>query len=763
MKKYRLAIVLLIMAAMMSGCESEEAPVLIEPIAVNESYRPVERGDISVSLCKIGHAEGREYCHFLKTQTDIDRILVDIGDYVHEGDVLATIDTASLMQEKEMLAAELEYQNNLLTARTAVGEKEKKILEIDKRNAEKNVQSLVTDQSIRDEALKDEEIEVSGQEMDSLDYAVEKAKEYESDAKTAQLVGLENIDFDIMMANHRITVINEEIVKIDEKIEKCTVTAMHDGYVTYVKNLKNGSTVEGFENIVIVTDTDDIHLTLDEKVSSSLWNRMEDSYKQIYAQVGGKKYELKRHEYSNSEYAQMKGNEKYPPIMLEFTEECPLKSGDITAVMMVGAQSPQTLCVGTDSLYRSDSEAWVYVNVDGKKEKRVVTIGLETDEMAEVTSGLEEGELVYYSSMTMMPAKYDELKAARSDYSNDSSTIGIKAAKEYTKCISYTQNMKGRVKKVNVTKGATVEAGELLCEIAVDEGKSGIVESSNLKSEAEEKYLHDVEELRKQITDLERDKRHSYSDTEKREIDDRIAYIRANMDLLAVDYNYENRLADIESKFAADKSDADGIRCVYATESGVVGGLGVIDDMRIDTDDSVRLMQVSSADSLKLSVNTGNDVLTYGSIVTFTVGGASDSTFSGTVCGGSANPGRVYIGYYKDRPYITFSSDSNAQNNVVYIDSERDDIDKLTDITASYSKGTLHDVIVLPKKAVGEEVPRGSQLTRYYVWRVSGGKLVKTYVKTDASINSASEVCILSGIDEGDTIAIPQDEKRTDK
>ena len=77
----------------MSGCkEAEEVPILKEPVAVNQAFRPVERRTIGKIKVSVGNVVAKEYCHSYKKVTTIKEIRCNVGDYVEEGQVLAVSD-----------------------------------------------------------------------------------------------------------------------------------------------------------------------------------------------------------------------------------------------------------------------------------------------------------------------------------------------------------------------------------------------------------------------------------------------------------------------------------------------------------------------------------------------------------------------------------------------------------------------------------------------------------------------------------------------
>ena len=87
-----LAILLsLSMVMSISGCggKKENVPDLLDPISTNAAYRPVMKGDIGNKIVKTGNVVPEDYCYYFKTSSELEKLNVAIGQYVHKGDVLA--------------------------------------------------------------------------------------------------------------------------------------------------------------------------------------------------------------------------------------------------------------------------------------------------------------------------------------------------------------------------------------------------------------------------------------------------------------------------------------------------------------------------------------------------------------------------------------------------------------------------------------------------------------------------------------------------
>ena len=105
----------LVASLLLSGCRGKAAvgtvPELLEPVAVNAAYRPVELGMIGETKVLYGTVVPQEYCCFYDTNVGITEITVEIGDYVQKGDVVAYADIEQAKEELSNLNLELENVN----------------------------------------------------------------------------------------------------------------------------------------------------------------------------------------------------------------------------------------------------------------------------------------------------------------------------------------------------------------------------------------------------------------------------------------------------------------------------------------------------------------------------------------------------------------------------------------------------------------------------------------------------------------------------
>lgn len=479
-KKRRIISIGIIFSLVLTGCSGKtEVPELIEPVVNNQSFRPVERGDVGNMVVKLADVVPEEYCHFMKLSTKISEICVDVGQYVEEGTVLAVTDIAEQKETLEEKSAELTLQNTLSANNEKIYQEQLKELNLKKETCK---------------ALGDK----SG------------VKEYDTQIAIAE----ENQRYDKLLAKHNQTVLQEEIAELKEGIEEATLKARHAGYVTYVKDLSEIDTVNSMENVVIISDYNELHLELEDNLTSDFYRKEISRYDRIYTEIAGKKYTVKPFDYTNAQMLAIQSAELYPRIRLDAEGVTSgIKPGDKIPVYFTKDQKQNVLKIGTDSLYNEGDTYFVYVQNGEKKKKREIQIGYMNDLYVEVTDGLEEGEWVLYSSEAVMPDAYENYAVEKQVYNMEANETGLRGQIAYTKLYAYTQSEAATVETLNFAEGDTVAKGDLLCVLDLETGSAKLREQqqaiSNLKADytkSKKEYDAQIAGLEKQIKQLNKEK-----------------------------------------------------------------------------------------------------------------------------------------------------------------------------------------------------------------------------------------------------------------
>lgn len=470
----------IIFSLILIGCSGKtEVSELIEPVVNNQSFRPVERGDVGNMVVKLADVVPEEYCHFMKQSTRISEICVDVGEYVEKGTILAVTDMTEQKETLEQKTAELSLQSTLSANNEKIYQEQWKALN-----------------------LKKEACKAQGDKSG--------VKEYDTQIAIAK----ENERYDQLLAKHNQTVLQEEIAELKESMEEGTIKARHAGYVTYVKDLSETDTVDSMENVVIISDYNKLHLELEDDLFSDFYRQDISRYDQIYTEIGGTKYTVRPFDYTNSQMLAIQSAKLYPRIRLEVEGVTSgMQSGDKLPVYFSQNQKQNVLKIGTDSLYNEGNSYFVYVQNGEKKEKREIQIGYKNDLYVEVTGGLKEGEWVFYSSDAIMPDAYEDYAVKKQVYSMETDELGLRGQIAYTKLYAYTQSETATVEALYFAQGDTVTKGDLLCVLDTETGSAKLKEQQqairNLKADytkSKKEYDTQIAGLEKQIKQLKKEK-----------------------------------------------------------------------------------------------------------------------------------------------------------------------------------------------------------------------------------------------------------------
>lgn len=464
--------VLLISVMLLPGCGKQtKIPELLEPLANNQSFRPVTREDIGQIDIKIADVVPEEYCYFSKNAMEILDIEVDLGDYVEAGQVLATVDVAEQQQEIEGLQRTLKLKKDL-------GKNNKKI-------AEENMELLKLQEKIAKES---------------------KDTKAEKELATQIQVEEENLRCDNLLAKHQERCLQEQIQDLEKDVETGTIRATHSGYVTFVKDMSENNQVNGMENIVIVSDYNQLHFELSEDINSTFYKQNMQRYDRIYTTMNGKECDVTPYAYSNEQLMAVQGAQAWPNIRFDMEGEMTgLQPGDKLPLLFTSNAKKNVLTIGTDSLYNEGDSYFVYVQKGKEREKRAVEIGFKNTLSVEITKGLSEGEWVYYSSDSLMPSAYEEVPVHKQVFGEKQDGEVLQGVVTYTRLHSYLQREEAAVEAVYFQKGDMVKKGDLICVLDLESGGAALKEQRQALENCEAGYKEQKKEMEKQISNLEKE------------------------------------------------------------------------------------------------------------------------------------------------------------------------------------------------------------------------------------------------------------------
>jgi len=730
---------------LIGGCGSkktETIPDLEEPAASNASYQQVTYGDIGTTSVLLGTAVPKEYGQAYEANVMVTKILVEPGDMVEKGDVLAYADVDEASASREAKQQELSHENTVYELNQKINQ-----LQQDKL-ANQQKQQDTAENNIQDAA------ENNIQEEDDMQESATENNTQETEAEvediTSQIAVLqENSRYDTKLHEYRVQKLNEEIAALDALIADGTLKANHSGEVVYTKSLTVNRKAGAGENVAIVADTEDLEIKLKDVTVQNY------KYKDVlekYMLQSGERVPVTEREYSTDELVLAKINNNYPNVLIEKPEGVELKAGELYPIYFEEKRAEHVLLVGNDSLYQEDGENYVYVGTgDDTREKRKVTTGVSDDHNTQIVEGLEEGEAVYYETMERMPSDYTEYMVERSDFQVENH--GLKYGRADKNARVYLTEKEGVLVEIAVEKDAEVKKGDLLYIIDTGEGKAAITEAANAIETENTTYQKQQADYDTQLIELQ-NATDSVSDYDRQ-------IITLQKEIAEADHSYTLQQLQAAYDTLSRGNDGTGKLSVYADEDGQVSKITVWEGDTVEAGDEILKMKGEASDLLLVQMVSSKSVTVYtddiaeaGEPVSITSG---DTTYTGTCVGfaaGSNNldEGCLYID--ENGAHYTFQTTSGYDTPAFYVRMNDEIVDDMGNgESVDFPYISMEDVIVLPAGMIYEEKDAmHPDKVSYFVWKIEGDHLVKQYVLLDDTLTGNGKV-VLIGVEAGDILA----------
>lgn len=755
MKNRRIKAAALALASLLFICSCdkyEEIPELKEPVTGTQTFRPVTKRNVGTPYCLFGSVAATEYCHFYKKPVEIKSINVELGEFVNEGDVLAVADVDSVKNQ----IADIKGQLSLL----------------DVENEQKKV--------IHESTLRELELERNWTEyLKNLGYADQ--KDIDEVDKSIDNEN-ENFDYDLKMYEFMKKNYNDSLKDLNEIVSDGSLKAKKSGYVSYVKNLKEGRVAKIYENIVVVSDYDDLYIQSDITTQSYAFLKYEAKF-MLYK---GEKTEITEYEYSDSEKAYAKAQGVYPTMRFKPVGDVDLTIGDEFNLFFYKEYAKDALAIGKDSAQSDDEGSFVYVKMaDGTLEKRYYEPGVTDKYYIEVLSGLEEGELVLYEQTAPLPKKNDTWEATTSDLRMFKQVKGIKY--EENKSETYLSEESGEIDTIYVKSGDEIKKGDPIMKIAIDSDKADNVKIENDITHLKESYKIECDEYDKSLEEIEKQLREkneqiknlsSKLDEVKKEIEagdlskipekEQLEYsinelynlsnpylgygtvaleeekiiLAANRAVSEKTYNVSLDSLLNKQKEQKKKNDGSGYKTVYATEDGIVETVKVSEHDMVDANKPLAV------------VSSYYDKFVYNQKISdklplefkMTIAG-EDRDYKGSVVQSSwdGNPniftenGKVYCTQSMKQGYFF----------VFEVEDEEFHKNMLDDYTADLEVLRIENSMIIPADYINEETDYEGKKS-YFVWKLENDEFVKEYVVIEDGLNMYNA---LQGVEEGDILA----------
>lgn len=730
---------------LIGGCGSkktETIPDLEEPAASNASYQQVTYGNIGTTNVLLGTAVPKEYGQAYEANVTVTKILVEPGDTVEKGDVLAYADVDEASASRKAKQQELSHENTVYELNQKINQlQQDKLANQQKQQdtAENNIQDAAENNIQEEDDMQESATENNTQETEA-----------EAEDITSQIAVLqENSRYDTKLHEYRVQKLNEEIAALDALIADGTLKANHSGEVVYTKSLTVNRKAGAGENVAIVADTEDLAIELKDV---TVQNYKYKDVSEKYMLQSGERVPVTEREYSTDELVLAKINNNYPNVLIEKPEGVELKAGELYPIYFEEKKAEHVLLVGNDSLYQEDGETYVYVKAgDDTREKRKVTAGAADDHNTQITDGLAEGEAVYYETTERMPSDYTEYTVERSDFQVENH--GLKLSRADKNARIYLAAKEGEIVKIAVEKDAEVKKGDLLYIINTGEGKAAITEAANAIETENTSYQKQQADYDAQLAELENGL-DSASDYDRQ-------MITLQKEIAEADHNQTLQQLQAAYDTLSRGNDGTGKLSVYADADGQVSKITAWEGDTVEAGDEILKMKGEASDLLLVQMVSSKSVTVYtddiaeaGEPVSITSG---DTTYTGTCVGfaaGSNNldEGCLYID--ENGAHYTFQTTSGYDTPAFYVRMNGEIVDDMGNgESVDFPYISMEDVIVLPAGMIYEEKDAmHPDKVSYFVWKIEGDHLVKQYVLLDDTLTGNGKV-VLFGIESGDVLA----------
>lgn len=763
-KNFRIIALALATVLTICSCQSAEvAPELLEPAVGTTSFRAVSRDSIGDVKVIVGTIVPTDYCHYFKKIIDVDKVYVEIGQYVEKGDVLAIADIESVQNQLNQVNSQLTILNYEH--------------ETDLKNYEINMTKLEYQKNWTE--YKKNLGTASDDEIKSIDKMIEEAKE--------------NKMYNDELYEYMKGKYNQSISDLNEMIEDGTLKAKHSGYVTYIKNFKNGNSVGINENVVIVSDYEDTYIETETFTHAYSYKKFE--YK--YAYVHDKEVPIEEFNYTDSEVSYARSQNMNMLQRFKFLEDTDLVVGDRVILAFKKYDKKDSLIIGKDSSFGDEFGTFVYVQgEDGALEKRYYEAGITTDSEIEVLSGLEEGELVMYEQNSAKPiGDLEEYVAERKNVSSTADVKGIKIAEKQS--ILYKAPDKGVISKIYVVSLNEVKKGDPLYEIEIDSQKGKLTEISNEIKHLKQNYDVSVENYNTEKKDIieaidknksKIDELSHYLDIVKEKIaagnltdsqlqeayglkstyeysinslysstdgynpgiyilEENLKVLENNKELTDKEYNLNS--ASLQKQYNEQKklNNGTGYKTIYAEEDGVVSVVKPSEGYRVEAGDEIILTSNYYDD--KVWLGTGYSSMPVG--YEFKITG-EDATYNALCV--SPNVKASYVFTEKGQVYSSYCD--VGKNKYFTTEVKEDGLMKndLSDYVAVIDTYHIDSLVVVPGAYVFKEVDFENK-EYYFVWKKENGELIKKFIqRPDKSLGLGNDsyVVVLSGVEVGDIL-----------
>jgi len=360
-KKYTIPALFLVLIMLLTGCQTqttvENAPELLEPMGVQSDMAEAYIGEIyKIEYYNAAVVPYAEPLYF-DVPGAIEKIHVYPGKYVQEGDILLELDQEALIKRVQTLRDELSY------------------VEIDNAYSDALIQLDI-------ELLNTELYHLHQQGAAETQLDLKRNEIAKKEAELRQTQAQREPDLEAK---------RNELAELEASLDENVLRAPFSGRIAHVINMTNGHYVQAYDPLLYIADDTRLSLSGDYAASSIF-----TSAHRIFARIGDKDYDISFVPIDQKEYISAVLSGQTLSNTYEFTGSTEgIEAGQYAAVFVISDYVDNALLIPRSALFNDSDGRYVYVDEDGTRVRRPVSIGKSTQALIQITDGLKEGELVY--------------------------------------------------------------------------------------------------------------------------------------------------------------------------------------------------------------------------------------------------------------------------------------------------------------------------------------------------------------------------------
>lgn len=387
---------------------------------------------------------------------------------------------------------------------------------------------------------------------------------------------------------------------------------------------------------------------------------------EVYAVIGGEKYELEYHPLETKEYFKLKesGDTIYSTFSVLGDTEA-VQIGEYAVITVVNEKRENVLTVPKDSIDREGATTYVYVIEDGQSVRRDVEIGMSDGVYTEILSGLQEGEQI----MVQKPLRYGEEEAVleKGSCSTVFMQTGFMYYPDIVDVINTITYGEAYFVEKNVELYQYVEKGDLIATVRV--------EADSIEMQRKQLKLQRLTERLQDILDE--------GDPE------------GNKKTIAAK---QEEIVELQQEIAEMQQDAATTQIV-APKSGIIVKLGSYGADTFLKKDCL-IAQIADASTCYVKVTNTNQLLQYGNEVTITYKNElrQECEVTGTV----ATVARAGVSKPLQSEDVWILIPEEVSAEMLSVNKEEDNRSRRTVYQVLDAAKEMNNVVLVPRKAVTE-------------------------------------------------------------